>query len=125
MTSPAPPAPRTADGPASFTSTYELTLAEQVRAMRRVAHRLPSTWFAYATLVQEAGVMLASDAGSHSFAWKLVKDVRRDDAFVYLHLSKSFAFVVPFRAVSIQQLDAFWWVVSRWAPHLVRNSPGA
>jgi hypothetical protein len=98
VTSPAPPAPGTTDGPASSAATYELTLAEQVR---RCA---------------------ASDAGSHSFAWKLVKDVRRDDVFVYLHLSKSFAFVVPFRAVSTQQLDAFWWVVGRWAPHLVRDS---
>jgi hypothetical protein len=187
VTSPAPPAPVTTEGPASFTATYELTLAEQVRAMRRVAHRRPSTWFAYATLVlilpagdvliklvlhgrwqpdeltmmlgavfalfavvlyaepwmtarrqrkqmphgpvtltvEEAGITIASDMGSHSCAWKVVKDVRRDDAFAYLHLSKSFAFVIPFRAVSTQQLDAFWWVVGRWAPHLVRHSRAA
>ena len=52
----------------------------------------------------------------------MLKEIRRDELFLYLHLSKTFAFVVPLRALSATQLDAFWWVVGRWAPHLVRNS---
>jgi hypothetical protein len=85
VTSPAPPAPGTTDGPAEFPVTYE-----------------------------------ATHGGTRP-----CDETTESREFVFIYLTKTQAPFVPLRALSLEQRDAFWWVIGRWAPRLVRHSRGA
>ncbi|MET0551616.1 MAG: YcxB family protein [Vicinamibacteria bacterium] len=188
MTSPAPPAPGTTDGPAEFAVTYEVTPEERVRASRHVIGRHPGMVFTYCmvpTLVladaalkvsrgrawgpgglfpviigaallaafavyvepwlqvrrmrrkypqidapvsmtlDETGLSMSSGLGAGRMIWALVPKVTQSREFIFVYLTKTQAQFVPLRALSREQLDAFWWVLGRWAPHLVRHSRAA
>jgi hypothetical protein len=182
VTSPAPPATGTTDGPESFSVTFRMTEAEQVRASRRLVHRRPGAWFVYFGIptlalvfdwrmkrgwdpdvltwffavitalgaaavylqpalnvrrtrrllpdpdgpytvgLMESGLAMTTPNSTGSMPWSMIKKIVADDAFVFLHLTPSFAITVPATVLTGPQLDAFWWVVGRWAPHLVRDS---
>lgn len=185
MTDPALAAPGAADGPTSFSLTYTVSAAEQVRGTRHVVFRRPQTWFFGVCLValplldvgmklwirgqwkpngttlvvagllgvvfgayyfepavrvrrlrrrfpqaegpttltmDESGMSITSGLGSGRVVWALVEAIRASEEFLFVHLGATNAYMVPRRALSPAQYDAFWWVVGRWAPHLVRHS---
>jgi hypothetical protein len=186
VTSPAPPAPGTTDGPASFTVTYDITRPERVRATRYVVSRQPGMAIVYGAIpflalvdavlklqrdgrwspggylpvlgavalllafgvyvepwlqvrrltrkhpqldapisltIDASGVAVTSGLGGGSLIWSLIPQVASNGEFLFVYVvKKTQAQFVPLRALSQEQVDAFWWVVGRWAPHLVRHS---
>jgi YcxB-like protein len=72
--------------------------------------------------LQESGLTFASPMVTSTVAWPVFRAVSESDEFLLLYWSKDGAMVIPKKVLTPQLLDAFWWVVGRWAPHLVRHS---
>lgn len=89
---------------------------------RRIRRQFPQPDGPFTLALERPGFAFTSSIGRSEFVWTFLKEVRENDEFLFLHVSKSQAFVVPKRALSPAELDAFWWVLGRWAPHVVRHS---
>ena len=90
--------------------------------VRRLRSRFPQMDGPSTLLLDESGVSITSALGSGRVVWALVEKVRASREFLFIHLGGTNAYLVPTRALSAEQLDAFWWVLGRWAPHLVPHS---
>jgi len=90
--------------------------------VRRLRSKFPQIDGPSTLTLDESGVSITSALGSGRVVWALVEKVRASEEFLFVYLGQTNAYLVPRRALSRDQLDAFWWVVGRWAPHLVRNS---
>lgn len=78
-------------------------------------HQGPHVW-----TISEAGIRVESPHVNSTLEWALIREVRENPEFVFLCLSKRFAYIVPKRVLQGGTAESFWQVMERWAPRIVR-----
>jgi hypothetical protein len=94
----------------------------QVRRLRR---KYPQLDAPMSLALDASGLSMTSGLGGGRIIWALVPKVTQSREFIFVYVTKTQAQFVPLRVLSRDEVDAFWWVVGRWAPHLVRHSRAA
>lgn len=78
-------------------------------------HQGPHAW-----TISEAGIRVESPHVNSTLEWALIREVRENPEFVFLCLSKRFAYIVPKRVLQGGTAESFWQAMERWAPRVVR-----
>lgn len=98
---------------------------EPIVRLRRYRRQHPQANGPVSLTLDAEGVAVSSGLGSGRLIWPMIPKVAANGEFLFVYLNKTTAQALPLRVLSREQVDSFWWVLGRHAPHLVRHSRAA